>query len=207
MAEGRFSYRFVKKLLYLFLRLYCRVEYAGRENIPVSGPLVVAGNHSSYFDPFFISVGMRRVVRYMAIERFFRMPVIGWCMRIFGAFPVYQQGVDKEAVATAIDILEKGGTFGIFPEGGLSLDGKIRSPKLGMAMIAATVGVPILPVTISGSFTVFPKGKLFPRPRKVRVTFHPPVNAAKGSDKKELRDISHHVMERIREGYEVDLKG
>lgn len=148
---------------------------------------------------------MDRFVRYMAIDRFFRMPVIGWCMRTFGAFPVYQQGVDKEAVAKAIDILREGGTFGIFPEGGLSLDGKVRSPKLGMAMIAATVGAPILPVTISGSFAVFPKGKQLPRPRKVRVTFHPPINTQQGMEKRELRTLSHQVMEQIKTGYEPVL--
>lgn len=206
MAEGEgIFFRVTRTILRLFLRVYCRVEYCGTEYIPPSGPLVVAANHGSYFDPFFISTGMVRYVRYMAVDRFFRMPVIGWCMRTFGAFPVYQQGVDKEAVAKAIDILREGGTFGIFPEGGLSLDGKVRPPKLGMAMIAATVGAPILPVTISGSFAVFPKGKLFPRPRKVRVTYHPPVNARQGMEKRELRTLSHQVMEQIKTGYEPVL--
>lgn len=206
MAEGdRIFFRVTRTVLRFFLRLYCRVEYSGTEHIPATGPLVVAANHSSYFDPFFISTGMERFVRYMAIDRFFRMPVIGWCMRTFGAFPVYQQGVDKEAVAKAIEILREGGTFGIFPEGGLSLDGKIRPPKLGMAMIAATVAAPILPVTISGAFVVFPKGKLFPRPRKVRVTYHRPINTVPGMEKKELRMLSHQVMEQIKTGYEPVL--
>lgn len=187
------------------LLLYCRVEYSGRENIPASGPLVVAANHGSYLDPFFVSTGMDRFVRYMAIDRFFRMPVIGWCMRTFGAFPVYQQGVDKAAVEEAIDILKKGGTFGIFPEGGLTLDGGLRPPKLGMAMIAASAGAPVLPVTISGSFAVFPKDGGFPRPRKVKVVFHPLVCVEQNLERKYLRAVSLEVMEQIGLGYEPAL--
>lgn len=204
-GPGRFLYRMTAALMRAFLRVYCRVEYHGSENIPPSGPLVVAANHSSYFDPFFVSTGTSHFIRYMAIDRFFRMPFTGWLMRTFGAFPVYQQGVDKEAIEKAIEILRAGGTFGIFPEGGLSPDGRLRPPKLGMAMIASSVGVPILPVTISGSYAVFPKGKRFPRPSRVRVTYHPPVIVRQGGDKGYLRAVSHQVMERIGEGYKPIL--
>lgn len=206
MGEGRFSYRFVKKLIYFFLRLYCRVEYVGRENVPTSGPLIIAANHSSYFDPFFISVGMDRFVRYMTFERFFRMPVIRWGLRTFGAFPVYQQGVDKAAIEKALDILRAGGTFGIFPEGALSTDGSLRPPKLGMAMIATSTGASVLPVTISGAFSVFPKGTRFPRPRKVRVIYHPPILTEQIQEKGYMRSLSHQVMEQIREGHAPDLR-
>ena len=201
MGEGRLAYRVVRKLVYFLLRLYCRVEYVGRENIPASGPLIVAANHSSYFDPFLISVGMKRFVRYMAFERFFKMPLLGWGLRTFGAFPVYQQGMDKAAIEQAMDILKGGGAFGIFPEGALSPDGSLRAPKLGMAMIASSTGASVLPVTVSGAFAVFPKGSEFPLPRKVRVIYHPPIPVEPNQQKGYMRALSHQVMEQIKEGY------
>lgn len=123
-----------------------RVEVQGRENVPPPGtPLVVAANHRSALDPFMVARAMPpgRFLQFMAKQELF-VPVVGDIIRAGGSFPVDRSGNDVHAIRTAVRILQRGGTVGIFPQGtrgGTAVQG-------GVALIAAKGRAPILPVGI-----------------------------------------------------------
>ena len=100
-------FRIVRLLASLISHLYFRVEYQGVENIPTSGPFLMTPNHVSYFDPIWISVPVRRPIRYMTWDVMTRKPVIGPLMRAFGSFPVNIERADRQALRTAADQLRQ----------------------------------------------------------------------------------------------------
>lgn len=152
-----------------------RIEFFGVENIPRSDACVITPNHQTYFDPIWITIPVTRRVYYMAWDKPFDVPGLGFLMRSFGAFPVNLDAIDSAAQRQAQEILRKGLALVIFPEGGRTKTGKLMDFKMGAFRFALTHGVPIVPVTIKGAERVWPVGQILPRPGKVSVTYHPPI--------------------------------
>jgi 1-acyl-sn-glycerol-3-phosphate acyltransferase len=171
----RFVVAVLRPFAYWLCRLLFRIEFRGTENIPLEGPCIIAPNHVTYADPIWVSIPVRRPVRYMAWDRMFRIPVLGFMMRVFGAFPVRLEGGDVSAQREAVELLRQGQALVIFPEGGRSKDGALMPFKLGAFRLALSQGVPILPVTIAGAYEVWPVGQLLPHPGKLTVTYHPVI--------------------------------
>lgn len=197
-------YRLLQRVAIFLFRVLYRVEFHGAEHVPTRGPLVVCANHSSYFDAILIPMGIPRRIRYMTFHTYLQIPVLGWLMRAFGAFPVYQRGgMDKGSIALALKLLKQGEAVGIFPEGGLARDGRLQEGRPGAARIAASLGAPLVPVSIVGAFSVFPKGRRFPRlTGKISVTYHPPIPTVPSlrKDKLYLQKLTQELMEQIRSG-------
>ena len=167
---------FCKFLLRPMFRILWRIEYRGKENIPHDRPggLVVAANHQTYLDPFWIGVPINRPLRFLAWDKACKWFIIGPFIRKVGAFPVNLERGGKESYKTAIRVLKDGHTLVIFPEGTReTADGKLLPLKQGTVRIALEAGVSILPVTIRGGNKVWPRGKTWPRFSKVYVTYHP----------------------------------
>src|SRR5262245_54240514 len=135
------------------LLLY-RARAIGAENVPTSGPVILAPNHFSQWDHFFAGVFLRRKVRFMAKSQLFSNPVIKWIFFHGGAFPVRRGHQDEEAFKTAFTVLERGGCMLMYPEGGRSRTGGIGEPRPGVGRIALESGVPVVPVAIHGSMGV-----------------------------------------------------
>ena len=158
-------------------RLFWRIEFRGTANIPdnSSGGFIIAANHQTYLDPVWISIPILRAIHYLAWDRAFRWPVVGYFIRHLGALPVrLGRGATYGSLRASLDVLRAGGTIMIFPEGEREFaDGKLLAFKPGAVRLAATSGVPILPVTIKGGNRVWPRGSLIPRPRKVEIIYHP----------------------------------
>ncbi|HEX9078569.1 MAG TPA: lysophospholipid acyltransferase family protein [Desulfuromonadaceae bacterium] len=182
-----------------YLRLFHRVEVKGREHIPATGPAILCANHTSYLDSMLVGYCTLRPVRFMITRSFYRHAILGFFIKGCGAIPVSQGGVDKEAFRLAREALGRGELLGIFPEGRLSRSGLPGEGKPGAALLATMTGVPIVPITISGAFFVYPKGKLLPRPGRITVKVHPPLAIARqnGRDKAHLQEITDRVMGRI----------
>lgn len=130
----------------------------GEENIPLTGPIIVAPNHVSYVDPPAVACGTKkRQMRFMAKEELFKGP-FGALISSLGAFPVKRGEGDTESIRKSLAILEGGEALLIFPEGTRS-DGKTMLPiNRGVAMLAKRTGAPVLPVGIIGTNIVMPKG-------------------------------------------------
>ncbi len=173
-------------------RLLFRIEFKGVDNIPLAGACVITPNHFTYADPIWITIPIRRRVYYMAWDKPFRIPVLGPMMRIFGAFPVKLEGTDASAQRAAVDLLNDGKALIVFPEGGRSLSDAIMPFKLGAFRLALAHGAPIVPVTINGGYEIWPVGRLFPRPGKVRITFHPAVSVEQVPDASRL-ELKHRA--------------
>lgn len=156
-------------------RFWFGLELRGTENIPAVGPVIITPNHQTYADPPLVTIPIRRRVYYMAWSRLFRVPGLGWLIRRLRAFPVEIDAADPRATREAVRVLEAGHALMIFPEGARSRDGTVGRFKPGAFRLAASLGVPVLPVTISGGHECWPPGRVLPRRGKVTITYHPLV--------------------------------
>jgi 1-acyl-sn-glycerol-3-phosphate acyltransferase len=147
---------------------------AGREHVPRTGPLLVVCNHLHNADPFLISVAVNRPICYMAKVELFRVPLLGWIIDLFGAFPIARGAADRQAIKTALELVEAGCAVGVFPEGTRSRSGSMKRGLAGIGLLAARSRAPILPVAIAGSERAL---RLWPRPT-VRVTIGRPLELA-----------------------------
>src|SRR5688500_17115217 len=135
-----------------FSSILWRLEHKGVENIPADTGLIVAANHQSYGDPFWLSIPIKRPVRFLAWSEAFSWPVVGSGIRLLGAWPLQVEGSDPAAIRRSLTWLRDGNVVVIFPEGGRGKpDGGMIRMKGGAVRIALEAGVPILPVTIRGA--------------------------------------------------------
>jgi 1-acyl-sn-glycerol-3-phosphate acyltransferase len=155
-------------------RALWKIEFAGVENIPLHGGVVVAANHQTYIDPFWLSLKIKRPIRYLAWSAAFRWPVVGRCLAWLGAWPIALEGSDPAAIRRSLQWLRDGGVVVIFPVGGRST-AKVDLDrfKAGAVRLALEANVPILPVTIKGGNEIWPRGWRVPHLGKVLVTYHP----------------------------------
>lgn len=155
-------------------KLLWRTRYSGMQNIPLTGGLVIAANHQTYVDPFWVGLPIRRPLRFLAWDEAFDWPVVGKLMQLFGAWPLQIEGSDPTAIRRSLQWLKDGGAVVIFPEGArCAPSGGLERFKNGAARMAIEANVPILPVTIRGGHRVWPKGWRLPRFNSVEVVYHP----------------------------------
>lgn len=162
-------YASVRVLLAGVLRVWFRLRVCGRENVPADGAAIIAPNHKSFMDAFFVGVATRRRVRYMAKTEIFRGP-LAWLLVRLGAFPVRRGASDAEAMRTARAILEQGGVVVVFPEGTrVEAPDALGAPHHGAGRLALDSGAPIVPAAISGTAHLW-LGPIA-KPRRVQVAF------------------------------------
>lgn len=175
------------------------IRYQGREHIPPndSPPFLIVANHQTYVDPVWICLPLRRRVRYMAVGNAFEWRFIGKLIRYLGAFPVTMtRSGTVRAMKESLRSLRDGAVLVVFPEGAREFaDGKFLEFKTGAVKIAAQVGVPILPVTISGANRIWPQKQKYPQLfRRVTVRYHPLIEIGSGS-----KDMSDDDIEALTE--------
>ena len=181
-------YALVWALVVPFMRLYFRLRITGAERIPREGPVIIAPNHKSFWDSFFIAAATRRPVRYMGKAELFEKGA-GRLLVSLGAFPVRRGTADEEALDTARTVLRQGGVLALFPEGTRVRDpDELGEPRSGVGRLALELGVPLLPAAISGTENLF-VGPL-PKPRRVAVSFGEPIEvAARGPSPEAAREL------------------
>lgn len=187
----------LRPIVGLVSRLFWKIEFVGVENIPACGGLIIAANHQTYIDPFWLSVKIKRPIRYLAWSAAFRWPIVGRCLRWFGAWPLALEGSDPAAIRRSLQWLREGGAVVIFPEGGRSTSsGEMERFKAGAVRLALEANVPILPVTIKGGNRIWPRGARLPRFGKVVVTYHP-LRHAEPTPEEETRAFARRESERL----------
>jgi 1-acyl-sn-glycerol-3-phosphate acyltransferase len=164
----------LRPVVWILSRVFWQIEHIGVEHIPKEGAVIIASNHQSYLDPFWLSLPVKRPIRYLAWSVALNWPVVGRIVRFLGAWPLQVEGSDPAAIRRTLQWLRNGGVMVIFPEGARgNPDGSMGRFKGGAIRIALEAGVPVLPVTIRGGNRVWPSGRRLPRPGKVDVIFHP----------------------------------
>jgi 1-acyl-sn-glycerol-3-phosphate acyltransferase len=181
-------------------RILFTVEYHGLENVPETGPVIIAGNHPSYLDPVLVGIPIKRMLRFMAWDALFKVPLLGQIIRALGAFPVdIRRGKGESAYREAVRVLRDGNPLVIFPEGQRSDQGPMGELRTGAARLAIDTGAPIVPVTIGGAFRAWPKWRLLPKPAKIVVRYHKPIQLtdSERTDCREDRDFHRQLMGRV----------
>lgn len=156
-------------------KLLFRFEYSGGKNVPATGPLLVVSNHQSHLDPVLLGIASPRQVGALARASLFVWP-FSWLIRSFGAVPV-ERGSAAAGIRAILGMLKAGEAMIVFPEGTRTSDGQLRPLQTGFCAIARRSGAAIVPTTIDGAYAAFPRGKVLPRPRKIRLTFYPALDA------------------------------
>jgi len=190
------------------LRFLWRPWIEGRENIPDDRPAILASNHLSFCDSFFMPLLMPRKVTFLAKAEYFTTPGIkGWLQKTFfsgsGQIPIDRSGANaaEGALISAKGVLDRGELFGIYPEGTRSHDGRLYRGKTGVARLALETGVPVIPVAVVGTDVVAPPGKTFGRLTRPIVRFGKPLDFSRyegmENDRYILRSITDEIMYEI----------
>jgi 1-acyl-sn-glycerol-3-phosphate acyltransferase len=195
------TYTFARLVLTLPTILIYRLRAIGVGNVPRRGALVLAPNHFSQMDHFFVGVYLRRKIRFMAKSQLFGPPVLTYIYKHGGVFPVRRGHKDEEAFKTAYELLDQGEMLLVYAEGGRSRSGEMGEPKPGVGRIALESGGPIVPVAIHGSARVRGWKRLrFP---KVTIEFGEPLTfAIEGEPSRERQlEAATEIFDRVRDLY------
>jgi len=184
-------------------RVICRaagvkVEIAGLDNLNGQGPYIFAGNHQSQFDIFAIQGHFPFDFRWLAKKELFEIPVFGHAMHRAENIPV-DRAHSRQAVKSldaAAQRISDGASVIIFPEGTRSQDGSMLPFKAGAMVLAIKARVPVVPVAITGSFAVMPKGCFLPRPGRIRIRLGEPI-ATSGYDLKQKHELAEALQEKV----------
>ena len=189
---SRWRYTLVRGIVAPLFRLYFRMHVSGAEHIPPTGPAIVAPNHKSFWDSFFLGVCTRRHVRFMAKTELIEARYGKLLVRL-GAFPVRRGQTDEDALETARTILREGGLLALFPEGTRVRDpDNLGHPRRGAGRLALETGAPLVPCAITGTEKIFRGG--LPVPRRVQVAFSPPISV---SELAPSREAASELIEEV----------
>ncbi len=191
-------YRLGRLLSKIFLPTFGSMTVEGRENVPRTGPIIIAANHQSDADPAVIVYAVNRPVWFMAKRGLFAGPIASYFLRSVHVFPVDRDGRDFDALHWAQDRLDDGCALLVFPEGTRS-PGHLTTPADGLAYIALRTGVPIVPVAITGTEHI-PMLRIPFHFRKLKVVIGEPFSFPRRAERVSrelLHSMSEGVMERI----------
>ena len=187
-----------------------RPTVVGLENVPATGPVILASNHLSFADSVVIPVLVPRKVVFLAKSDYFTGPGVKGALtrawfETLGMLPVDRD--DRKAALASLDtalaVLGRGEAFGIYPEGTRSRDGRLYRGRTGIAHLALTTGAPIVPVGLQGTQHLQPVGSNLPRLVKVTVRFGAPIQVAGEYDGvppgRARRELTDRVMAAIGE--------
>ena len=204
-------YEVVHAVLPPLAKAYWRPRIEGLENLPKTGPVIVASNHLSFADSMVIPFFVPRKVVFLAKEDYFTGTglkgalVRGWFKGI-GMVPVDRDDT-KAAIASldiALDVLGRGEAFGIYPEGTRSRDGRLYRGRTGVAHLALTSGAPVVPVGLTGTEKIQPVGTTFPRRADVTMRFGTPLHFREtydgvppGRARREVTDVVMNEIQKL----------
>jgi len=195
---NRFFYRFCRIVCGGYLNLFCRFSVSG-PSPPDEGPFIIAANHESHLDPVILQIAVRkRRLHYMMTTLFYYTPHLNLFSNIMRCIPIKNNGMNREGLRLAIEVLKAGRPIGIFPEGERRVMGDVGEGFKGVAFLARKSGVPVIPARIRGSGQALPKGATAISPSRISINLGAPLDftASKGSiSLDEIRDI---IMSSIR---------
>jgi 1-acyl-sn-glycerol-3-phosphate acyltransferase len=195
-----FMYEVVRMVLCPILLLFYRTRCIDSHKIPEDGPVIIAPNHFSFFDHFFVAVFMRRQVHFVAKSQLFKRP-LQFIYHHGGVFPVRRGQRDEEMFKTAYSVLGRGRAIVMYAEGGRSRSGDLGQAKPGIGRLALETGAAVVPTAIAGSAGVRNWKRLrFP---KVTVQYSDPIRFEKVEKptREESQAAADQIFERVQKVY------
>jgi 1-acyl-sn-glycerol-3-phosphate acyltransferase len=198
----------VRHVLAPLVRLVYRPRVAGLEHVPADGPVIIAANHRAVLDTAVISLVVRRQVRFLGKAEYFtgrglRGRLMAAFVDALGFVPVERGNAHAglAALNAGQTVLNSGGVFAIYPEGTRSLDGRLYRGHTGVAVLTLTTGAPVVPVALSGTEKLMPRGGRIPRFARVGVRFGEPLDFSGVTERHQRarRAVTDEVMAAIRE--------
>ena len=182
----------------ILAQIFFRFRILHRERMINSGPVLVAVNHQSYFDPPLAGNATDRPIYYLARRTLLDIPVLRWLLPKLNVIPVDQEGVDRRAIRQLIDVVKAGNGALVFPEGSRTMDGNLQPGMPGIGMVIAKTGAPVVPMRIFGAHEALPRGSGRPR------LFHPitvivgqPIHFTREEIEAHGREAYGHISQRV----------
>ncbi|SDE54288.1 lysophospholipid acyltransferase family protein [Auraticoccus monumenti] len=207
---GRGLYTLIRAVLGPAVNRVFRPVVEGEHNIPRHGPALLAANHLSFADWLFMPIATERRITFVAKSDYFTGGgVKGWAQRRFfvgtGQVPVDRSGgaASQSALEAGLRVLARGELFGIFPEGTRSPDGRLYKGRTGVARLALTARVPVVPTAVIGTDVIAPPGRIVSRIVSPIIRFGTPLDFSRyegmEDDRFVLRSVTDEVMYAIME--------
>ena len=174
---SRAFYRTMWTLAYLAAKVLFRLRIVHKERVPASCPFVLAPIHRSYLDTPVGGMVTTRQLRFLAKESIWNSRLGGRLVTLLGGFPVERGSADRAALRTCQEMLERGESIAMFPEGTRQYGPVVEASKMhaGPAFVAARAGVPIVPMGIAGTDHAMPGGSPLIRPVRVVMVVGEPI--------------------------------
>ena len=197
----RVLYRVLRQLILAFARTFWRLRIEGAENLPSSGPYVVAPVHRSNIDTPLIALITPRRLRFMGKDSLWKSAITARLFSALGGFPVHRGTADRDALRRCIEVIEGGEPLVLFPEGTRQSGPLVHDLFEGAAYVASRTGVPVVPVGIGGSEAAMPKGAKWLRPVKIVIVvgrpIAPPPRRGEGGTKRASRRAVRELTDRL----------
>jgi len=188
-VKSSFGYNFFRLTLGPIFRLYYNPKIYNKEVLKLDGPIIIAGNHKHLYDQCLVIISTNKVINYMAKKEYFDNKKTRWFFKAVGAISVDRSKKDENAKASAIEVLNNGGTIGIFPEGTRNKTKKFLLPfKFGTVSMAKKTNAWVIPFGLSGDYKF--------RSKNLKLTFGTPFKVGDMS-LEEANDKLYHEVERL----------
>ena len=170
-------YEIVRRSLNAYFTTFHDHTASGVNNIPKTGPIIFASNHSSFYDPPVIGIKSPRPIHYLARNTLF-IGFFGECLRAIGTVPIARGTADVTSIKAIFKVLKQGEATAIFPEGTRSLDGSLQAPQAGTGMIAIKAKATVVPTRIFGAFEAFGRDQKLPTlSKRIHIVYGKPLSA------------------------------
>ena len=195
----------VKAFIFLVLKIFCRFKVTGSKNLPRKGPYIICPNHTSFLDAFAVIAGLPFDVAFqtyfIGLKDIFDLQAFRWSVKFAQVIPIDPTMELVRAMQAASVVLKNNKILCIFPEGQRSIDGETKRFKNGIGILAAELGIQIVPVCIEGAHKAWPRTSRFPKPHPVTIAFGKPVDYGKLVEQKgkSKDDLYKRITEKIRE--------
>jgi 1-acyl-sn-glycerol-3-phosphate acyltransferase len=182
---------------FFFFRTFHSMRSRGVESLP-PGPLILAPNHASYFDPPAVGCNVPRVTYYLARHTLFAPPIGSWLLPSIGSIPVNQNSPGPSSLKNIFEVLKNQGTLVLFPEGARTMVGDLGKAEPGIGLIAARTGTPVVPVHIIGSRDALPRGGGWRPFRPIHVVYGQPMRfSGDPKNREDYQKFADEIMSAI----------
>ncbi len=193
-------YKFCRGLFNLVFVKICNAQIIDSDNIPRDGPIIFAGNHRTLFDPCLVFVSTDREVNFLVKKSCVNNKFIGWAFRKLGSISVDKENVNISGVRKAMDILNKNGAIGIFPEGTRNkTDKQLLQFKTGAVSLAKCTGAYIIPFGRTGEFKIGSKD--------LKIKFGKPFKVENLEINEANKLLKEKITELINDNKNVEIRG